>query len=171
MRSAGGGGATRSAFLSNIDGEAFDEAVATLDPATTLVVVASKTFTTTETMANVDAALDWLRRGGVDDPYGRLIALTAEPEAAVEAGIDETRVLPFARGRRRALFAVVRRSAFRRRWRSAGTRSRNCSKARRRWTAISASPSRRANVPLIAAFADRFYVAAARVPDARGVRL
>ncbi|MEO6256699.1 MAG: glucose-6-phosphate isomerase, partial [Sphingomicrobium sp.] len=36
-------------FLSNIDGEAFDQAVAELDPATTLVVVASKTFTTTET--------------------------------------------------------------------------------------------------------------------------
>jgi glucose-6-phosphate isomerase len=44
-------------FLSNIDGEAFDEAVADLDPATTLVVVASKTFTTTETLANMAAAL------------------------------------------------------------------------------------------------------------------
>ena len=48
-------------FLSNIDGEAFEEAVSTLDPATTLVVVASKTFTTAETLANMEAALDWLR--------------------------------------------------------------------------------------------------------------
>ena len=52
------------AFLSNIDGEAFDEAVEPLDPATTLVVVASKTFTTAETLANMDSALDWLRGGG-----------------------------------------------------------------------------------------------------------
>ena len=43
-------------FLSNIDGAAFDEAVEALDPATTLVVVASKTFTTAETLAN------WPRR-------------------------------------------------------------------------------------------------------------
>ena len=46
-------------FLSNIDGAAFDEAVSALDPATTLVVVASKTFTTLETLTNMEAA----RRG------------------------------------------------------------------------------------------------------------
>ena len=45
-------------FLSNIDGAAFDDAVKPLDPATTLVVVASKTFTTLETLANLDAARD-----------------------------------------------------------------------------------------------------------------
>ena len=39
-------------FLSNIDPQAFEQAVETLDPATTLVVVASKTFTTAETLAN-----------------------------------------------------------------------------------------------------------------------
>jgi glucose-6-phosphate isomerase len=44
-------------FLSNIDGQAFDAAVSDLDPATTLVVVASKTFTTTETIANMASAL------------------------------------------------------------------------------------------------------------------
>ena len=43
-------------FLSNIDGAAFDEAVKPLDPATTLVVVASKTFTTLETLTNMEAA-------------------------------------------------------------------------------------------------------------------
>ena len=42
-------------FLSNIDGAAFDDAVKPLDPATTLVVVASKTFTTLETLANQQA--------------------------------------------------------------------------------------------------------------------
>ena len=85
-------------FLSNIDGEAFDDAVSMLDPETTLIVAASKTFTTAETMANLDAALSWLREAGVDDPFGRVIAVTAKPEAALEAGIDETRVLQFSEG-------------------------------------------------------------------------
>ncbi|HKX92983.1 MAG TPA: glucose-6-phosphate isomerase [Sphingomicrobium sp.] len=85
-------------FLSNIDGAAFDEAVRPLDPATTLVVVVSKTFTTAETLANMDAALDWLKAGDVADPHGRLIAVTAQPEAAVESGIDDTRVLQFGDG-------------------------------------------------------------------------
>src|SRR6476660_5243403 len=61
-------------FLSNIDGEAFDDAVKSLDPATTLVVAASKTFTTLETLTNVQAARDWLRDAEVEDPDGRLIA-------------------------------------------------------------------------------------------------
>ena len=84
--------------LSNIDGEAFDEATWGLDPASTLVVAVSKTFTTTETLTNVDAALEWLREAGVADPYGQLIAVTAAPDKAVEYGIDETRVLPFGEG-------------------------------------------------------------------------
>ena len=46
-------------FLSNIDGAAFDDAVKTLDPATTLVVVASKTFSTLETLSNMEAARAW----------------------------------------------------------------------------------------------------------------
>lgn len=84
--------------LSNIDGEAFDEATWGLDPASTLVVAVSKTFTTTETLTNLEAALEWLREAGVSDPYGQVIAVTASPEKAIEFGIDETRVLPFSEG-------------------------------------------------------------------------
>lgn len=84
--------------LSNIDGEAFDEATFGFDPASTLVVGVSKTFTTTETLTNLDAALDWLREAGVADPYGQVIAVTAAPDKAVAWGIDETRVLPFGEG-------------------------------------------------------------------------
>ena len=51
--------------LANIDGEAFDEAVSGLDPASTLVIGVSKTFTTIETLTNLGAAIDWLREGGV----------------------------------------------------------------------------------------------------------
>ena len=81
--------------VSNIDGCALEAAMAQCDPATTLIAVASKTFTTTETMTNAQSALDWLRDGGQDDPYGRVVALTAAPDKAVEWGVDETRVLPF----------------------------------------------------------------------------
>ncbi|MCL4673912.1 MAG: glucose-6-phosphate isomerase, partial [Sphingomonadaceae bacterium] len=81
--------------VSNIDGLALEQAFAACDPATTLVAVASKTFTTIETMTNALSALKWLGDNGVADPYGRVVALTASPDKAVEWGVDETRVLPF----------------------------------------------------------------------------
>jgi glucose-6-phosphate isomerase len=82
--------------VSNIDGLALEEAFAACDPATTLIAVASKTFTTTETMTNAASAIKWLAESGVADPFGRVVALTAYPEKAVEWGVDETRILPFA---------------------------------------------------------------------------
>ena len=82
--------------VSNIDGLALEEAFTACDPATTLIAVASKTFTTIETMTNAASALAWLSDNGVTDPYGRVIALTASPAKAVEWGVDETRVLPFS---------------------------------------------------------------------------
>lgn len=81
--------------VSNIDGLALEQAFTACDPATTLIAVASKTFTTTETMTNAASALKWLGDNGVDDPGGRVVALTANPETAVEWGVDETRILPF----------------------------------------------------------------------------
>ncbi len=82
-------------IVSNIDGLALERAFAKCDPATTMIAVASKTFTTTETMTNAASALKWLSDNGIDDPSGRVIALTANPEGAVEWGVDETRILPF----------------------------------------------------------------------------
>ena len=84
--------------LSNIDGEAFDEATWGLDPASTLVVAVSKTFTTTETLTNLEAAIEWLREAGVADPYGQVVAVTAAPDKAIQYGVDETRILPFGEG-------------------------------------------------------------------------
>lgn len=83
------------AVVSNVDGAALDEAFAKFSPEHTLVAVASKTFTTTETLLNANSALQWLDEAGVEDPLGRFIALTAKPERAMEWGIDETRILPF----------------------------------------------------------------------------
>jgi glucose-6-phosphate isomerase len=82
--------------VSNIDGVAMEQAFAACNPATTLIAVASKTFTTIETMTNANSALRWLEANEVADPTGRVIALTAYPEKAVEWGVDETRILPFA---------------------------------------------------------------------------
>jgi len=95
--------------VSNIDGCALEAAFKLCDPATTMIALASKTFTTTETLVNAASALDWLREGGVDDPYGRVVALTAAPEKAVEWGVDDTRVLPFAQsvGGRYSLWSSI----------------------------------------------------------------
>ena len=84
------------AIVSNVDGAALEEVFARFDPSATLLVIASKTFTTTETMLNAASVLAWFEQEGVEDPYGRVIALTASPDKAIAWGVDETRVLPFA---------------------------------------------------------------------------
>lgn len=83
-------------IASNVDGAALAEIFAKVDAQTTLLAIASKTFTTTETLMNAESVLTWMRDQGVDDPYGRVIALTAAPDKALEWGVDESRVLPFA---------------------------------------------------------------------------
>lgn len=144
-------------FLSNIDGAAFDEAVKPLDPATTLVLVASKTFSTLETLANLNAAREWLRAAGVDDPDGRLIAITAKPEAALEQGIDESRILQFGEGvgGRYSLWSAVGLSAaLALGWDAFEALLEGAAEMDRHF--LFADPHQ--NVPLIAAFADRLYV-------------
>jgi glucose-6-phosphate isomerase len=86
------------AIVSNVDGVALEDVFDRFDPSATLLVVASKTFTTTETMMNADSAIGWMQEHGVEDPYGRVITLTASPEKAIEWGVDETRILPFSEG-------------------------------------------------------------------------
>ena len=144
-------------FLSNIDGAAFDEAVKPLDPATTLVVVASKTFTTLETLANLQAAREWLAKAGVSDPDGRVIAVTAGPEAAVESGIDETRILQFGEGvgGRYSLWSSVGlTAALALGWNAFEELLEGAAEMDRHFRFAEG----RENVPLIAAFADRLYV-------------
>ena len=144
-------------FLSNIDGAAFDDAVRPLDPATTLVVVASKTFSTLETLTNLDAARAWLRAAGISDPDGRVVAVTAKPEAALEQGIDETRILQFgeAVGGRYSLWSSVGVSAaLALGWDGFEALLEGAAEMDRHFRF--AEPGE--NVPLIAAFADRLYV-------------
>ncbi|MEH6791845.1 glucose-6-phosphate isomerase [Parasphingorhabdus sp.] len=84
------------AIVSNIDGSALEPVLERFDAHRTLLVVASKTFTTAETLLNARSVLDWMGEQGVDDPLGQVVALTADPEQAVSFGIDETRILPFS---------------------------------------------------------------------------
>ncbi len=81
--------------VSNVDATALTEAIKGFDPHKTIIAVASKTFTTTETLMNATSALEWMAEAGVSDPEGRIIALTANPEKALEWGVDESRILPF----------------------------------------------------------------------------
>ncbi|HEX6071906.1 MAG TPA: glucose-6-phosphate isomerase [Sphingomicrobium sp.] len=144
-------------FLSNIDGLAFEQAVEPLDPATTVVVVVSKTFTTAETLANREATLGWLRSAGVSDPHGRLIAVTASPEAALDAGIDETRILQFGDGvgGRYSLWSSVSlTAALALGWDAFEELLEGAAEMDRHFRFAEGA----ANVPLIAAFADRLYV-------------
>jgi len=144
-------------FLSNIDGAAVDAAVKDLDPRTTLVVVASKTFTTLETLTNFEAAHAWLRSAGVDDPDGRVIAVTANPAAAVAQGIDETRVLQLGEGvgGRYSLWSSVGvTAALALGWDAFEALLEGAAEMDRHFRF--AEPA--VNVPLIAAFADRLYV-------------
>jgi glucose-6-phosphate isomerase len=86
------------AIVANIDGVALEDVFRRFDPEATLLVIASKTFTTTETMTNAQSVLQWMSEHGVSDVYGKVVALTADPDKALEWGVDETRILPFNEG-------------------------------------------------------------------------
>ncbi len=83
-------------FVANIDPAELDDALAGLDPAATLVVVASKTFTTQETLANAQAARQWLAAALGPQALARhCIAATANSAAAVAWGLPECNIFPF----------------------------------------------------------------------------
>jgi glucose-6-phosphate isomerase len=86
----------RCHFVSNVDGAHVTDTLRDLDPATTLVIIASKTFTTIETMTNAGTALIWLRAGVGDDVSGHLAAVSTSLVKTAEMGIDPERVFGFA---------------------------------------------------------------------------
>ena len=84
-------------FAVNVDAAEFDDAVRGLDPEATLVTVASKTFTTQETMANAAAARDWIvAKLGREALPKHMVAATANYEEAAHWGLPECNVFPFA---------------------------------------------------------------------------
>ena len=82
-------------FVSNVDGAQIAETLAPLDPATTLVIVSSKTFTTIETMTNAETAKAWMART-VADPAAQFAAVSTSAERTAAFGIDAARVFGFA---------------------------------------------------------------------------
>src|SRR5690606_28841507 len=79
-------------FVANIDGHAIQGGLSGFDPHDTLIVMASKSFTTAETLENGKRALEWLQAAGVADPYNQMIAITARPDTAREWGIPDAHI-------------------------------------------------------------------------------
>ncbi len=79
-------------FVSNIDGAHFTEASKRADPARTLVIVASKTFTTIETMTNAETAKAWLGKGA----ESQMVAISTAQARTAAFGIPPERVFGFA---------------------------------------------------------------------------
>ena len=88
-------GGPRVHFVSNIDMAALQRTLAPLNPATTLVIVVSKTFTTSETLANARSVREWLSNAIGKDAVLQLVAVTANPQRAAEFGVSEDRIFPF----------------------------------------------------------------------------
>ena len=89
------------AFVSNVDGTDFTEAVRGLDAAETLFIICSKTFTTLETLTNATAARDWCLRGlgGGAEKDGAVakhfVAVSTNAEGVREFGIDTDNMFGF----------------------------------------------------------------------------
>ncbi|HEY6918567.1 MAG TPA: glucose-6-phosphate isomerase, partial [Tabrizicola sp.] len=84
----------RCHFVSNVDGAHIHDVLQGLDPATTLVIVASKTFTTIETMTNADTAKRWMG-AKVANPAAQFAAVSTAGDKTAAYGIDPARVFGF----------------------------------------------------------------------------
>lgn len=83
-------------YVSNLDGAHLAPLLETLDPRSTLFIIASKTFTTQETMINAASARNWmLAHTGTEASLAKhFVAVSAHPERAAEFGIPPAQVLP-----------------------------------------------------------------------------
>jgi len=86
----------RTHFVSNVDGAHIHDVLKGLDPARTLVIVASKTFTTIETMTNAETARKWIAEGvRAEAAGGHFAALSSAVDKTAAFGIDPARVFGF----------------------------------------------------------------------------
>ena len=84
-------------FVSNVDGTDFAEAVRDLDPAETLFIISSKTFTTLETMTNAHTARDWTLKSLGDDKAvaKHFVAVSTNASEVTKFGIDTANMFGF----------------------------------------------------------------------------
>ena len=82
-------------FCANVEPTEFAQAVAGIDPETTLIVCVSKTFTTIETLTNFALARDWLQAAIGTDDKEHLVAISSAPDKAMKYGIKEDRIFGF----------------------------------------------------------------------------
>lgn len=83
-------------FVSNVDGHDLDAVLTRLNPETTLFIVASKTFTTMETMMNAHSARAWfLQRHATSDLPRHFVAVSTNTSAVRDFGIDTDNMFPF----------------------------------------------------------------------------
>jgi glucose-6-phosphate isomerase len=87
----------RAHFVSNVDGTHLSEVLRPLQPETTLFIVASKTFTTQETLTNARSARQWLvdRLGNEEAVAKHFVALSTNRDAVAEFGIDPANMFEF----------------------------------------------------------------------------
>lgn len=84
-------------FVSNIDGTHIAEALKHSNPETTIFLVASKTFTTAETVTNATTAKKWfLQSAKESDVAKHFVALSTNSAEVTKFGIDEANMFPFA---------------------------------------------------------------------------
>ncbi|MGO1244696.1 MAG: glucose-6-phosphate isomerase [Sphingobacterium sp.] len=84
-------------FVSNVDGTHIAETLKGLNPETTLFLIASKTFTTQETMANAHSAKDWFLKSGAShtDVAKHFVALSTNTQGVADFGIDTSNMFEF----------------------------------------------------------------------------
>jgi glucose-6-phosphate isomerase len=86
----------RCHFVSNVDGADLADTFDKITPETTLFIIASKTFTTQETMRNATSAQNWLRKKLIKEDVGdHFVALSTNLEATRKFGIDDSRTFGF----------------------------------------------------------------------------
>ena len=124
-------------YVSNVDGAHMHDTLKGLDPRRTMVIVASKTFTTDETMTNANTARAWIASalgdGAVADHFA---ALSTNLKACDAFGISQDRIFDSGTGSAAAI-RCGRRSGCRSRSRSGSRTSASSSPAPTRWTRIS----------------------------------
>jgi len=83
-------------FVSNVDGHDMDAALAQVNPETTLFIIASKTFTTAETMLNANTARTWFLQSATEADLARhFVAVSTNLESVQAFGIDPANMFPF----------------------------------------------------------------------------